>query len=165
MLTGLRRSGSRRPLRRLLPCGDDRGAVTVELAVLFVIVFSVVLSGVQAAMVWHARNIALQAARAGVDAGRVPTGTPADADRAATSFARRAGGTALSGIRVSTSQPTPTSIQVTVTGTAPRVLPLPAARFTVTQTARAERERFTVDVREFRNSGGSLSGNSPSGGG
>jgi Flp pilus assembly protein TadG len=121
----------------------DRGAVTVELAVLFPVLLALLLSGVQAAMWWHARNLALAAAQAGLDAGRAAAGTPAQAAEAAAWFARRAGG-GVSDVRVSTAGTTAVTVRVQVGLTAPRVLPIPGLALHLTQTAIGGRERFTT---------------------
>jgi Flp pilus assembly protein TadG len=125
-------------------CGSparERGGVTVEYAVLFPVLLVLLLSSVQAAMWWHARNIALAAAQAGVNAGRATGAGPTQAVPAARSFAERAGGSLTA---VTTAGSTATTIRVQVSLTAPRVLPIPGLALRVTQTALAGRERFTT---------------------
>ena len=119
----------------------ERGGVTVEYAVLFPVLLVLLLSSVQAALWWHARNIALAAAQAGVNAGRATGAGPEQAVPAATSFADRAGGSLSA---VTTAGSTATTIRVQVSLTAPRVLPIPGLNLRVTQTAVGGRERFTT---------------------
>jgi Flp pilus assembly protein TadG len=121
----------------------QRGAVTVEYAVLFPLLLVLLLAGVQTALWWHARNIALAAAQAGVNAGRPPDADPATAASAATSFADRAGG-GVTDIAVTTAGTTAATVRVQVSLTAPRILPLPGLKLRVTQTAEGGRERFTT---------------------
>lgn len=127
-------------LKRL---GDDRGAVSVGLAVLFPVVLLLILSAVQGGLWWHAHSVAAQAAQAGADAGRPTDGTTDTATHAARSFAARAG----SGVLVSSevrAVVTADVSTVTVLGTATRVLPIPGLDIRVETTARAAKERFTL---------------------
>ena len=121
----------------------QRGTVTVEYAVLFPLLLVLLLAGVQTALWWHARNVALAAAQAGVNAGRPPHADPAAAASAATAFADRAGG-GVRDIAVTTAGTTATTVRVQVSLTAPRLLPLPGLRLRVTQAAEGGRERFTT---------------------
>lgn len=122
---------------------SERGSLTVEIALLFPLFLILVLTGVQAAVWWHARSVALAAATAGVNAARVLGGTDADARRAATEVATQAGDGVLTDPHVNTGGDQ-ARVRVEVTGTAPRVLPIPGLDFTVTQTATAPRERATT---------------------
>lgn len=122
---------------------SDRGSVTVELAVLFPLFLIVVLTGVQAAVWWHARSVALAAATAGVNAARVLGGTDADGRRAATEVATQAGDGVLTNPQIDAGGDQ-ARVRVAVTGTAPRVLPIPGLDFDVSQIATAPRERATT---------------------
>ncbi len=119
--------------------------MTLSLAVVFPTVLFLVLLVVQGAMWWYARQVALVAAREGVDAGRLQ-GAAADpvkddaARRQAESFLRREG-SVVDSYTVTTDGSTAGLIQVTVV-VVPRFLipgvPTPA----LTQHASAPRERF-----------------------
>lgn len=110
----------------------------------FVIVLTVVV--VQAAMWFHARNVALTAAREGFAAARTyqsPEG--AGAARARETLGRIAGDS-LRGPTVSTAGSTDTDVRVTVTGSAPSMLP-GLSGLSVSQSASAPRERWTTVPR------------------
>jgi len=81
--------------------------------VLFVLVFG----SINVAWWYHARNVALAAARAGSDAGRLQ-------GAAARAFALRAGAGALGSPAVSTAGTSASTVCVTVSGVAPLIVPL-----------------------------------------
>ncbi|AUY48847.1 hypothetical protein C2142_07680 [Streptomyces sp. CB01881] len=126
-----------RPRRR-----DDRGSVSLSLAIVFPVLLVLILLVVQASMWWYYRQVALTAAREGVDAGRVQ-GNRSDgakdeaATRQAEDFLGRQG---VREYRVTKDGSTPELIRVTVELTAPSVVPF--LKPTVTQYAEAPRERF-----------------------
>jgi len=121
----------------------DDGSTTVEMAVLFPILLVLLLTVVQAGMWWHARNLALAAAQAGVQVARTTTGTTDAAEEAARSYLDRAGGSATTDATVHASL-TAEEAQVAVSATAPRVLPIPGLEITINQTAHARRELFSI---------------------
>jgi Flp pilus assembly protein TadG len=129
--------------RRTRQLGDDTGGVSVELAILFPIVLILLLSIVQAGMWWHARNLTLTAAHAGLEAGRTTTGTTDTAHTAATTYLDRAGSGAATDPAVAVSV-SATTMRVEVSATALRVLPIPGLQIRVTQVAQGPRERFTT---------------------
>jgi Flp pilus assembly protein TadG len=100
----------------------DRGSVVLAVVVpaLFVLVFG----AINVAWWYHARNVALAAARAGADAGRLHGSTTAGGAATALAFAARAGSGALQGPAVSTAGSSPATVCVTVTGVAPLIVPL-----------------------------------------
>lgn len=112
---------------------SDRGAATLELAVLFPVVLLLMFGSVQGALHFHARNIAHAAASEAVTAGSVaPAGTTGAAE-AAQRFIDTAGDGTLVGTSVQV-QRTATTLTATVTGRAISVLPgigMPAIRQTV----------------------------------
>lgn len=112
------------------------------MAIVFPFVILVTVAVVQAAMWFHARSIALTAAREGVAAARVyqaPDG--AGAARARETLGRIAGDS-LAASTVSASGST-TEVRVTVTGTAPSLIP-GLSGLHVSQSAGAPRERWTT---------------------
>lgn len=121
----------------------DDGSTTVEMAVLFPILLVLLLTIMQAGMWWHARNLALAGAEAGVQVARTTAGTTEAAEAAAVSYLARAGGSATTDAAVHATL-TADSAQVEVSATAPRVLPIPGLDITVSQTAQARREKFTT---------------------
>lgn len=136
-------AGVRRPVRRA--CASDRGAVTVELAITFPVFLLLVLTSVQAAMWWHARNIAIAAANEGAHAGRPAGSGDAEAISAAVSFAHRAGGHSVRDVTVSTAGSTTEVLRVEVSASALRVLPIPGLDIRVSQSVQVGRERFTSE--------------------
>ncbi|WP_157357442.1 TadE/TadG family type IV pilus assembly protein [Amycolatopsis nigrescens] len=124
---------------------DDGGAESVGLAVLFPVVFLLMVSAVQGGLWWHTYAVAAQAAQAGVDAGRPVGATNITATGAARSFADRAGRGLLTAPEVHATV-TADNVQVAVSGTALRLLPIPGLQIRVQANAQAPKERFTVPV-------------------
>ncbi|MFF3088762.1 TadE/TadG family type IV pilus assembly protein [Streptomyces nojiriensis] len=121
----------------------DRGESSIQMAIVFPFVIVLTVTVVQAAMWFHARNVALTAAREGVAAARTyqsPEG--AGAARARETLGRIAGDS-LRGPTVSTAGSTDTDVRVTVTGSAPSMLP-GLSGLSVSQSASAPRERWTT---------------------
>ncbi|WP_030254327.1 MULTISPECIES: TadE/TadG family type IV pilus assembly protein [Streptomyces] len=117
--------------------------MSVSLAIVFPVVLLLLLLVVQAALWWYDRQVALTAAREGVDAGRVQ-GNATDevknvaAERQARDFLDRQG---VSSYEVRTSGSTADTIRVTVQLTPPLLIPGLSAP-SITQFAEAPRERF-----------------------
>ena len=88
--------------------------------VLFVLVFG----SINVAWWYHARNVALAAARAGSDAGRLQGAAAGRGAEAARAFAQRAGAGALGSPAVSTAGTSASTVCVTVSGVAPLIVPL-----------------------------------------
>lgn len=119
----------------------DRGAVTLELAVLTPAILLLTFAIVQAAMTGYARSLAQAAAQAGVTAGRSADSAPgAGPDRARAFLATEAGDTLRSAV-VSDAGTTLTAVRITVSGRSLSVIP-GLAGLTVRVTAEAPRERF-----------------------
>ncbi|WP_230210303.1 TadE/TadG family type IV pilus assembly protein [Streptomyces kaniharaensis] len=117
--------------------------MSLSLAVVFPVVLLLLLLVVQASLWWYARQVALTAAREGVEAGRTQ-GNAADAvkdaaaQRQAEDFLHRQGSGSY---QVSTDGSTPELVRVTVRLTPTLLVPgLSAPR--ITQFAEAPRERF-----------------------
>ncbi|MER8098913.1 TadE/TadG family type IV pilus assembly protein [Kitasatospora sp. NPDC094016] len=131
-----------RPRRR-----GDRGSMSVSLAIVFPVVLVLLMLVVQAALLWYDRQLALTAAREGVDAGRIQ-GNATDevkneaARRQARDFLDRQG---VHSYTVTTDGSTPEVVRVTVAVRPPLLIPglsAPALR----QFAEAPRERFVPPV-------------------
>ncbi|MFE6050354.1 TadE/TadG family type IV pilus assembly protein [Kitasatospora sp. NPDC056446] len=121
--------------------------MSISLAIVFPVVLVLLLLVVQAALWWYDRQVALSAAREGVDAGR-SQGNATDevkneaARRQARDFLDRQGAHTYT---VRTDGSTPDTIRVTVELTPPLLIPGLSAP-SVTQFAEASRERFVPPV-------------------
>ncbi|MFI8456570.1 TadE/TadG family type IV pilus assembly protein [Kitasatospora sp. NPDC085464] len=121
--------------------------MSVSLAIVFPVVLLLLLITVQAGLIWFDRQVALTAAREGVDAGRVQ-GSATDeqknaaAVRQARDFLERQG---AHGYEVRTDGSSATTIRVTVELTPPLLIPGLSAPV-IRQFAEAPRERFVPPV-------------------
>ncbi|MDX3075883.1 pilus assembly protein [Streptomyces sp. MI02-7b] len=113
------------------------------MAIVFPFVILLTLAVVQAGMWFHARNIALAAAREGVTAARTYQSADADGAARAREVLDRIGGDSLRDPAVSTAGSGAESVRVTVTGTAPSLLP-GIAGLRINQSAAAPREVWTT---------------------
>lgn len=125
--------------------GSDAGSAAVELAVLFPMFLTLVLLAVQAALWFHARNVALAAARDGVHVARLQGSSPARGQVAAAGFVTQVGAGVLTHPVVDTSGSSPTQVWVRVSGQALSILP--GVAVSVSQVAHGPVERFTSGVR------------------
>ncbi|MGW2371480.1 TadE/TadG family type IV pilus assembly protein [Kitasatospora sp. NPDC001683] len=121
--------------------------MSISLAIVFPVVLLLLLLVVQAALIWYDRQVALTAAREGVDAGRVQGNTEQEAAEEA---ARRQAGDFLDrqgvhGYRVETGDSTAETIKVTVELAPPLLIPGLTGP-SVRQYAEAPRERFVPPV-------------------
>ena len=71
---------------------DERGSVSIELVILLPALFAVMFLGMQAALFYHARTVAIAAAQEGAKAAGGENGKEADGVSAASSFVVEAGG-------------------------------------------------------------------------
>ena len=95
----------------------------MQMVILMPVLFLVMFLGLQAALFYHARTVAIAAAQQGARAAGVETGSSSDGIAAATSFVAAAGGSdVLENTSVSGSR-TATEATVTVQGTALSVIP------------------------------------------
>ncbi|GAA5121445.1 hypothetical protein GCM10025762_42100 [Haloechinothrix salitolerans] len=113
------------------------------MAVVFPVALAVVLGIVQGGLLWDARNALLEAAQAGVTAGRVVHGTSADAEEAALSYLNRAASDDVTAPGVSAHRGVDT-IMVTTTGTAQKLLPIPGIELRIRVGSSAPVERFSI---------------------
>src|SRR3954453_23547247 len=102
---------------------NQRGSASVELVILLPALFAVMFLGMQAALFYHARSVAIAAAQEGARAASAESGTQSDGVAAADAFVSDAGGDdVLSGVSVTADQ-TATTVTVTVTGNSLSVIP------------------------------------------
>src|SRR3954447_2895251 len=100
-------SSSRRRRRR-----NQRGSVSIELVILLPALFAVLFLGMQAALYYHARTVAIAAAQEGARGAGGEHGSESDGTQAAMAFVEDAGGDdVLSG---ATAAATRTTTTVTV---------------------------------------------------
>ena len=71
---------------------DERGSASVELVILLPALFAVMFLGMQAALFYHARTVAIAAAQEGARAAGAENGKEADGVTAAYAFIADAGG-------------------------------------------------------------------------
>lgn len=105
------------------PGERERGSASLELVVVFPVVLLLIFGGVQGALWYHARSVAMAAAQEGARAAGAEGGNPGAGEAAATAFLDSVGGSGVltgAGVDVTRSA---TEATATVTGTAPTVLP------------------------------------------
>ena len=117
----------------------DRGAGSVEVAVLAVVVLMLVFTIIQVGFYYHARKVAQSAARQGVDTGRQVGSSPGDGVAQAEKFLAKFG--SVRGASVSSAGSTAEELHITVTGHVATLVP--GLELTVTQDAHGPIERWT----------------------
>ena len=101
----------------------ERGSLTIEATILFPALLAIMFLGVQAAMWFHARSVAIGAAADGARAQSLERAAEGDGRAAALDFVSSAGGDdVLRGVEVSSSQ-SPSSVSVTVVGSSMSLVP------------------------------------------
>ena len=124
---------------------NERGSVSLQLAVLFPAVLLLIFGVIQGALYYYARSVALAAAQEGLRDARVENGTAGAGARRARGFLARADDGMLTTVSVSPSR-TAVSASVTVTGRSLSLVPgMPGLR--VAQTAAGPVERLTGSGR------------------
>ena len=119
----------RRPLaatrlrQRAFAGGRDAGVASIQIVVLMPVLFTLMFVGMQAAMIYHARTVAIAAAQEGARAAAAQNGTAAAGQAAATAFVAAAGGDGTLQSVTVTSNRTATTATVVVTGTTLSVVP------------------------------------------
>jgi Flp pilus assembly protein TadG len=130
--------------RRLIgrtAAGRERGSSSIQMVMLMPALFSIMFLGMQGALYYHARTVAIAAAQEGARAVGSQNGTAAEGVSAASSFVSDAGGKdVLPGAHM-TGGRSATTATMTVTGTSLSVIPgwSPA----VSQSASVPVERIT----------------------
>ena len=102
---------------------DERGAVSIELVILLPALFAVMFLGMQAALFYHARTVAIAAAQEGAKAAGGENGKEADGVSAASSVDVEAGGDDVLTRTTATANRTATTVTVTVRGHSLSVIP------------------------------------------
>ncbi len=102
---------------------DERGSVSIELIILLPALFAVMFLGMQAALFYHARTVAIAAAQEGAKAAGGENGTQSDGVSAASSFVVEAGGDDVLTGASATVDRTATTVTVTVRGHSLSVIP------------------------------------------
>ena len=121
----------------------DQGSLTLEVAILFVVVMALTFGALQVGLWYSARNMCQAAAEAGTRAGRVqnaPAGAGASAAR--TYLVDVAGGLVVDPQVTETR--TATTVTVACSGQAQNVVPSPGFDISLAQTSTAGIERFTT---------------------
>jgi Flp pilus assembly protein TadG len=120
---------------------DERGSVTIQMVFLMPALFLVMFLGVQGALYYHAREVALAAAQEGAREAGSENGTRDSGVETANAFLKDAGGSdVMTSTSVSGSRTT-TTATVTVTGKSMSVIP--GWHVTVSQSASVPVERLT----------------------
>jgi Flp pilus assembly protein TadG len=97
--------------------------MTVELVILLPALFALMFLGMQAALFYHARTVAIAAAQEGARAAGGQHGEPADGNRAADAFIDEAGGDDVLAAATVTVTRSQTSATVVVAGHSLSVIP------------------------------------------
>ena len=121
---------------------DDRGSVSIELVILLPALFAVMFLGLQAALFYHARTVAIAAAQEGARAAGTERGHEADGVGAANDFLAEAGGDDVLTGTSTTAKRTATTATVTVTGFSLSVIP--GWKVRISQSATVPIERLTA---------------------
>lgn len=120
---------------------DERGSVTIQMVFLMPALFLVMFLGLQGALYYHAREVALAAAQEGAREAGSENGTRDSGVATARTFLTDAGGSdVMTSTSVSGSRST-TTATVTVTGESMSVIP--GWHVTVSQSATVPVERLT----------------------
>ena len=128
--------------RRLTSAGRrERGSVTIQLVILMPALFLLMFTGMQAALIYHARTVAIAAAEEGARAAGAQDGTSSAGAAAARDFVTTAGGDNVLRAVTTHASRTATTATVTVTGLALSVVP--GWSPPISQSATAPVERLT----------------------
>ncbi len=102
---------------------SEHGSVSIELVILLPALFAVMFLGMQAALFYHARTVAIAAAEEGARAAGGETGHEGTGIAAASTFVASAGGDDVLQKASATANRTQTTATVTVTGFSLSVIP------------------------------------------
>ena len=122
------------------PRWRERGSASIQMVLLMPALFSVMFLGMQAALHYHARTIAIAAAQEGARAAGAQDGTASAGITAATSYLADTGGDALTTPTVTAAR-SATTATVSVRGVSLSVIP--GWRPAITQSASVAVERIT----------------------
>lgn len=121
---------------------EERGSASIELVILLPALFAVMFFGMQAALVYHSRTVAIAAAQEGARAAGAENGAASDGISAANAFIVDAGGDNVLTRASTTADRTATTVTVTVTGRSLSVIP--GWNPVITQSASLPVERLTA---------------------
>ncbi|MEU1628232.1 TadE family protein [Streptomyces sp. NPDC020096] len=121
--------------------GGDRGSFSLELAILAPAVMMLIFVCIQTGLWWHAREVALTAAKRGVDSGRTLGSSPDAGAATARSFLDRFGNS-VRGASVSTAGSSATRVRIEVSGSVATLVP--GLTLHVVQHAEGPRERWAA---------------------
>lgn len=121
---------------------DERGSASIQLVILLPALFAVLFIGMQAALFYHARTVAIAAAQEGARAAGAEHGHESDGVQAANDFIAEAGGHDVLTSTSLTADRTATQATVTVSGYSLSVIPGWHVR--ITQSATVPVERLTA---------------------
>ncbi|WND40682.1 pilus assembly protein (plasmid) [Streptomyces sp. BB1-1-1] len=116
----------------------DRGAMSLEMLIIFPVVVMAILLVVHVGLWWHAKNVAMSAAQLGVESARVRGASAGAGTTEAREFLSRAGGS-ISGTSVSGSKGA--TVTIRVTGYVDTMIP--GLKLRIDQHADAAAERVT----------------------
>lgn len=123
------------------PSRDERGSASIQMMILMPVMFLVMFTGVQAALYYHARAVAIAAAQEGAREAGGESGTRDSGVDTARDFIAQAGGSdVLTNSGVTGSRST-TSATVTVSGQSLSVIP--GWKVTIRQSSSVPVERLT----------------------
>jgi len=125
---------------------DQRGSVSIELVILLPALFALMFLGMQAALYYHARTVAIAAAQEGARAAGAEQGREADGVGAANDFIAEAGGDDVLASSSTRASRTATTATVTVTGFSLSVIP--GWKLRITQSASVPVELLTAPTAE-----------------
>ncbi len=128
--------------RRTTRLRGERGSASVELVILLPALFAVMFLGMQAALFYHARTVAIAAAQEGARAAGAEHGKTSDGNDAAYAFISDTGGDDVLSGASTTANRTPTTVTVTVRGHSLSVIP--GWNPVITQSASLPVERLTT---------------------
>lgn len=124
------------------PRCDQRGSTSIELVILLPALFALMFLGMQAALFYQARTVAIAAAQEGARAAGAEQGRESDGVTAANDFLTEAGGDDVLTTTSTHVDRTPTTATVTVTGFSLSVIP--GWNIRITQSATVPVERLTA---------------------
>ena len=120
--------------------GRERGSTSIQMVILMPALFAVMFLGMQAALIYHARTLAIASAQEGARVAGAENGTTAAGITTARTYLAQTAGDALTSSTV-TGTRTATTATITVRGVALSVLP--GWRPAITQSASVTVERIT----------------------
>jgi len=121
--------------------GREAGVASLQIVVLMPVLFTLIFLGMQAAMIYHGRTVAIAAAQEGARAAAAQNASAEAGQSAAAAFVAAAGGEGTLRSVTVTSNRTATTATVVVTGTTLSVIP--GWTPSITQSASAPVERLT----------------------